>query len=92
MGTYGGKLVYSSLYDKTVRYFRPGPESLNHPIVSSFAEDRQGNIWIGTEGGGLNYWNRQSNSFAYYLKGTANAPNSNMIKSLRFDPEKDSCI
>jgi signal transduction histidine kinase/DNA-binding response OmpR family regulator/ligand-binding sensor domain-containing protein len=88
LGTYGGKLVYSSLYDKTVRYFKPGPESLNHPIVSSFAEDRQGNIWIGTEGGGLNFWNRQSNSFSHYLKGATNAPNSNMIKSLRFDQEK----
>lgn len=88
LGTYGGKLVYSSLYDKTVRYFKPGPGSLNHPIVSSFAEDRQGNIWIGTEGGGLNYWNRQVNTFAYYLKGSSNALSSNMIKSLRFDPGK----
>ncbi len=88
LGTYGGKLVYSSLYDKTVRYFKPGPESLNHPIVSSFAEDAQGNIWIGTEGGGLNYWNRKNNHFSYYLKSLENAPNSNMIKSLRFDPEK----
>jgi signal transduction histidine kinase/DNA-binding response OmpR family regulator/ligand-binding sensor domain-containing protein len=88
IGTYGGKLAYSSLYDKKVRYFKPGPAGLNHPIVSGFAEDRQSNVWIGTEGGGLNYWNRRNNTFTYYLKSPAHALNSNMIKSMRFDSAK----
>ena len=88
IGTYGGKLAYSSLYDKKVRYFKPGQGGLNHPVVSSFAEDRQGSLWIGTEGGGLNYWNRQNNTFTHYLKSASNSPNSNMIKSIRFDADK----
>ncbi|MFN0256942.1 hybrid sensor histidine kinase/response regulator transcription factor [Pedobacter ureilyticus] len=85
IGTYGGKIAYCSLYDSRVRYFNPSPGGLNHPIVSSFQEDHLGNIWIGTEGGGLNYWNRQSDAFSHYLKSQGNSPNSNMIKRLKFD-------
>lgn len=85
IGTYGGKIAYCSLYDSQVRYFNPSPGGLNHPIVSGFQEDHLGNIWIGTEGGGLNYWNRQSDTFSHYLKSQDNSPNSNMIKRLRFD-------
>ncbi|WP_199117502.1 hybrid sensor histidine kinase/response regulator transcription factor [Pedobacter sp. ASV28] len=87
IGTYGGKIAYCSLYDSQVRYFNPSPGGLNHPIVSSFQEDYLGNIWIGTEGGGLNYWDRQSDAFTHYLKSQGNSPNSNMIKRLKFDFE-----
>jgi len=85
IGTYGGKIAYCSLYDSQVRYFNPSPGGLNHPIVSSFQEDHLGNIWIGTEGGGLNYWNRQTDAFSHFLKSKSNSPNSNMIKRLKFD-------
>jgi len=87
IGTYGGKLAYCSELDKKIRFLKPGPEALNHPIISSFAEDKKGNIWIGTEGGGLNYWNRQNNTFSYFMKDGDNSPNSNLIKSLHFDSE-----
>lgn len=88
IGTYGGKLAYSSFYDKKVRYFKPGQGGLNHPVVSSFAEDKEGNLWIGTEGGGVNYWNRQNNTFSHYLKAPSNSPGSNMIKNMQFDAGK----
>ncbi|RZK58501.1 MAG: hybrid sensor histidine kinase/response regulator [Pedobacter sp.] len=87
IGTYGGKIAYCSLYDSQVRYFNPSPGGLNHPIVSSFQEDHLGNIWIGTEGGGLNYWDRQSDVFSHYMKSQSNSPNSNMIKRLKFNQE-----
>jgi len=85
IGTYGGKIAYCSLYDSRVRYFNPSLGGLNHPIVSSFQEDQSGNIWIGTEGGGLNYWNRKADSFSHFLTAQGNSPKSNMIKRLRFD-------
>jgi len=85
ISTYGGKIAYCSLYDSRVRYFNPSPGGLNHPVVSSFQEDHLDNIWIGTEGGGLNYWNRQTDAFSHYLKSQGNSPNSNMIKRLKFD-------
>jgi len=85
IGTYGGKIAYSSLYDSRVRYFNPSPGGLNHPIVSSFQEDHLGNIWIGTEGGGLNYWNRKEDRFSHFMISQGNSLSSNMIKRLRFD-------
>ncbi len=33
-----------------------GTEGLSNYLVSSLLEDKEGNIWIGTEGGGLNMW------------------------------------
>lgn len=88
IGTYGGKIAYCSLYDAQVRYFNPSPGGLNHPVVSTFQEDHLGNIWIGTEGGGLNYWDRKGDRFSHFIKSSNGSPNSNMIKRLRFDPEK----
>ncbi|MEJ5961541.1 hybrid sensor histidine kinase/response regulator transcription factor [Pedobacter immunditicola] len=87
IGTYGGKIAYCSLYDSRVRYFNPSLGGLNHPIISSFQEDHHGDIWIGTEGGGLNYWNRKSDTFTHFMKSQGNSINSNMIKRLKFDQE-----
>ena len=87
IGTYGGKIAYFSSFDSRVRYFNPTSGGLNHPIVSGFQEDHLKNIWIGTEGGGLNYWDRKNDSFSHFMKSDANSPNSNMIKQLKFDPE-----
>ncbi|WP_211660288.1 hybrid sensor histidine kinase/response regulator transcription factor [Pedobacter nototheniae] len=87
IGTYGGKIAYCSLYDAYVRYFNPSLGGLNHPVVSAFQEDGSGNIWIGTEGVGLNYWNRSDDSFSYFLKASTNSVNSN-IKKMHFDKER----
>ena len=38
--------------DNGVDYFKATPGGLNHPIVSCFEEATEGNLWIGTEGGG----------------------------------------
>ncbi|KRT13735.1 histidine kinase [Pedobacter ginsenosidimutans] len=88
IGTYGGKIAYCSLYDAYVRYFTPSPGGLNHPVVSGFQEDDLGNVWIATEGGGLNYWNRKEDTFRHFTKGEANSISSNMVKRLKFDPER----
>jgi len=39
--------------------------SINNNNTNCFFEDNNG-IWIGTDGGGLNYWNRNSNTFKSY--------------------------
>lgn len=85
IGTYGGKIAYCSLYDSRVRYIKPSPGGLNHPIVSSFQEDHHGNIWIGTEGGSINYWNRKNDQFSHPIQAMGNSLNANMIKRLKFD-------
>jgi len=89
ISTYGGKFAYSTFFDNNVRYVNATPGGLNHSVVSSFEEDKDGNIWIGTEGGGLNYWERKKDTFTHYLHSGNNSINSNSIKNLRFNGAKD---
>ena len=42
------------------------PNSLNINYVSSVQEDNKGNLWFGTYGGGLNKFDRESESFTHY--------------------------
>jgi PAS domain S-box-containing protein len=42
------------------------PNSLSDGSVASFAEDRDGQIWVGTEGGWLNRFDRKTQSFTRY--------------------------
>lgn len=64
-----------SVSDVTKKTFRqygyePGnPESISHPLVSWVAEDKQGVIWLGTFGGGLNRFDAATGGFSVY--GTA---------------------
>ncbi|MFH1926839.1 MAG: triple tyrosine motif-containing protein [Chloroflexota bacterium] len=42
------------------------PHSLSDDTVLSICEDRRGTLWVGTELGGLNRFNRQPKTFAVY--------------------------
>lgn len=46
---YNGNLTTFVLHKKEFA----DPFSLSHNIVTSFVEDDKGNIWVGTDGGGL---------------------------------------
>lgn len=55
--------------------------------MNAFEEDEKGNIWIGTNGGGLVYWDRAANTFTTYKHETSN-PNSlasDVVVSLLLD-------
>ncbi len=43
------------------------PRSLNHPTVTAIYEDRFQKLWIGTEGGGLNLLDRDTNQFTHFV-------------------------
>jgi signal transduction histidine kinase/ligand-binding sensor domain-containing protein/class 3 adenylate cyclase len=49
------------------------PYSLSHNWVSAIFEDSSGNLWIGTEGGGLNRMDRKNSRFTAY-------------RNIRYDP------
>jgi len=50
--------------------FRPIPgdsNSISHNSIFTILEDSKHNIWVGTLGGGLNKYDRNSNSFTHFL-------------------------
>jgi ligand-binding sensor domain-containing protein/signal transduction histidine kinase len=70
IGTLGGVNLFD---DDTKRFtvFRhdPGnPSSLSTDLVASVFEDSEGTIWVGTFGGGLNRFDRITESFARYTE------------------------
>ena len=65
-------------YDKNLAFFELrqsnpyDPHGLNYPTVTSFAEGLTGDIYIGTDGGGLNLFHRQTGLFDHPVLNTAN--------------------
>lgn len=87
VGTYGGKLALMDFSDDGVNWFKASPGGLNHSIVSCFAEEANGNLWIGTEGNGVNYWDRKNNEFVYYTDENGSGLSSSMIKKLSYEAD-----
>ena len=68
--------------------------SISHNNISSLVEDRDGNLWIGTLGGGLNKFNIQSNIFTRYLpdENNTNSISSPYIMALYCDKKNNLWI
>lgn len=79
LGTWSGGLAYMSNYDNRFLHFNRNPDqnSLSSNVVSSFAEEKDGTIWVSTEEGGINHFDRKNKTFTSYnlkntVSGTAN--------------------
>jgi signal transduction histidine kinase/ligand-binding sensor domain-containing protein/DNA-binding response OmpR family regulator len=61
--------------------------SISNNYITHIAEDKNGDLWIATLGGGLNKYNRKKNSFYHYRHNAkqANTIASNGIRNLAFD-------
>jgi signal transduction histidine kinase/ligand-binding sensor domain-containing protein/DNA-binding response OmpR family regulator len=61
--------------------------SLSFSDINSFAEDKTGNIWVGTNGGGLVYFDRKKGAFKTYLHdaGNINSLTNNVIVCMFID-------
>ncbi|WP_222538205.1 hybrid sensor histidine kinase/response regulator transcription factor [Pedobacter polysacchareus] len=68
----------------------PGPSEKNsyhNYFISSFAEDAARHIWIGTDGNGLNRWDRTRNLYVNYKKEGRNGLSSNNITTILNDQQ-----
>ena len=50
-------------YFKSIRYNAANPAE---NFILSFCEDEKKNLWVGTDGAGLKYWNRKTNTYSNY--------------------------
>ena len=53
-------------------------------FIRAFEEDNEGNIWVGTIGGGISVYNPASNKFSYFNKANSGLP-SNYVLSIMQD-------
>src|SRR5690606_34584004 len=76
------------------RYREKGPASLSNNFVWAMTKDRRGRLWLGTEGGGLNLYQEDTDSFRSF-KHNANNPqsiNSDFIWTMMTDSRGDIWI
>lgn len=89
IGTEGSGVYRMEIENKSFINFREGPE--NHSISSNLIKDlshtKNGNIYVATDGGGLNIINPETKEATSYLKNnTGNYQlNSNALQSLFLD-------
>ncbi len=89
LGTQDGLNRYDGYRFKVYRHDDEDPESLPHDLVLSLATDPSGDLWIGTEGGGLARWRRASDTFLSY-RHDAGDPESladDRVVHLAWDPD-----
>lgn len=62
---------------------------MSFPIVGEMVEDKEHDLWICTDGGGVNCLNRKSKTFTYYMASGGNSIIHNNVKSITYDKKRD---
>lgn len=65
----------------TFRYIFSDTGSISSNAINAIYEDSQMRLWVGTEDGGLNLFNRQSQQFSHFIK-TQNGLNDTEVTSI----------
>lgn len=95
------EIVWIGTYKKGVNFYHDGmmrfvhikksnldiPKSLPYNDINVFAEDAKGNLYIGTNGDGLYYFDRQSGAYHHYFAepGNPNSLSGNVVIELKID-------
>jgi signal transduction histidine kinase/streptogramin lyase len=59
-------------------------------LTSCFVEDKEGNLWIGSDGEGLFYWDKNQNQYRHYgSSGKNSAISSDIIVALLIDKKEN---
>jgi signal transduction histidine kinase/ligand-binding sensor domain-containing protein/CheY-like chemotaxis protein/AraC-like DNA-binding protein len=79
----------SSLFKKIV--YQPGDNNPVKNFILSFCEDAKDQIWIGTDGAGLRYWDKTNNTYQNFLHDEKNLSSisSNFITSIIKDADNN---
>jgi len=89
LGTFsGGISIFHNTSEKfnSVREQFGSSSGLNHRVVSSITQTSPSDMWMGTEGGGLNYYNSRTGVFKVFLNGSVSQQNpKNIVKALAVD-------
>ncbi|MCX7797548.1 MAG: ATP-binding protein [Melioribacter sp.] len=86
-GTYDGLNRYDGYSFKIYKIEKGNPKSIQGQTFRSIVEDKDGNLWIASVGGGLNRYNRITDDFTNFLP-QQNNPNSlisNRVRTLLID-------
>lgn len=87
VGYYHESIIKFPLYTHHLADPLSDPLSLSFSDVNCFAEDISGNLWIGTNGGGLIYFDRKKGEFKTYLHNSndKNSLSNNVIVCMFMD-------
>lgn len=81
---------------RSITYGTSNQEKNNNvnDFILSFGEDNGNNVWIGTDGAGLRYWDRNRNEFFQYVHDPAdkNSISSNFITGVLKDSQNDTWV
>jgi ligand-binding sensor domain-containing protein len=88
------KLDIYTFKAETIFYHSIDATGTNHANISSISKDSNNNMWIGTLGGGLNFYNAKSKLFTYFTHQTKNQNSllSNQVTSVFVDNYDDVWI
>ncbi|MEQ8472144.1 MAG: two-component regulator propeller domain-containing protein [Marinoscillum sp.] len=75
VGTYHGGINYFSNLTKPFYHYKSEANGLNNNNVLCFKEDQKSNLYVGTDGGGVNILNLKTNTFSY-LSHSEEDPNT----------------
>jgi signal transduction histidine kinase/ligand-binding sensor domain-containing protein/DNA-binding response OmpR family regulator len=95
-------VIWIGLYKKGISYYHESifkfplyryasdTKNDNSNDVNAFAEDPSGNLWVGTNGGGLLYFDRSKNAFTPYVHNPRNPASlsNNVIVGMHLDREQ----
>jgi signal transduction histidine kinase/ligand-binding sensor domain-containing protein len=86
-GTFDGVNRYDGYNFRIFKSVLDDSTSISGLNINSICEDKNGNIWFGSLGGGISKYNRNTETFKRYVnnKKIINSPVSNYIRDLIFD-------
>ncbi|MEG2331179.1 MAG: two-component regulator propeller domain-containing protein [Bacteroides sp.] len=91
VGSYYGGVNYFNPDNNIFSYYAYNPDRsdcLNYPFAGAMVEDKEQNLWVCTDGGGLSCLDHISGRFRTYTAGRGSLPHNN-LKSICYDAKRD---